>query len=191
MKQFDEIRSLLGESETYYLIMVGMDSTYQYLNKRYESVFSSVHGSLIGKNYAITMQPDDLQTCHIVSTQAFNNKGSVFPATIRKHDGLGGYVITRWEYKAMFDESDNPIGIFCVGHDITELTALSTELNQIKLDQSHQIRLHVANLMGLSKIIQEAQSTTDIKDAAKMIVESATHLDKVIKEDYKPVQKFV
>jgi PAS domain S-box-containing protein len=184
MKQFDEIKAILGNSETYYLIMVDMNSNYQYINKRYADKFAVIHPNLIGENYAITMHPDDLQICQHVAEKAFNNPHSVFPATIRKHDGFGGYIITRWEYKAMFDENNNPIGIFCIGNDITELIEMSTELNQIKLDQSHNIRLHVANLIGLGQIIQDAKGITDMKNVAKMIIQSASDLDKVIRTNF-------
>ena len=182
MRHFEEIKTLLGESSTYYLISVDMNANYSYLNKHYADNFKPIHGDLIGKHYAITMHPDDLQTCHTVSELAFTYPDSVFPATLRKHDGEGGFIITRWEYKAMFDEHGAPSGVFCLGHDITELMQVSGELDQIKFSQSHLIRRHVANLMGLGKLIQEATDVEDIKDAARMIAASATNLDEVVRE---------
>jgi hypothetical protein len=99
------------------------------------------------------------------------HRESVFPATLRKHDGAGGFIITRWEYKAMFDENNNaPTGIFCIGHDITEFMQISGKLQKIKISHSHSIRRYVANLLGLGKLIQEATELQDMQDAAKMIV---------------------
>lgn len=185
MKQFDEIKSLLGESGTYYLIAVDMNSNYSYLNKRYADIFEPIHGNLVGKHYAVTMHPDDQQTCKIVSQMAFMHPESIFPATLRKHDGSGGYIVTRWEYKAMIDSQGAPLGIFCIGHDITELLKISGELQKAKEDNSHTVRLHVANILGLSKIIQEATDHADMRNAAKMIVQSSSDLDAVIRELYK------
>ncbi len=181
-QHFEAIKVLLGNSGTYYLIAVGMDSTYTYLNKRYTEVFEPVHGSLIGMHYAITMHQDDLKTCQTVSEKAFKHKDSVFPATLRKHDGKGGFIITRWEYKAMFDENGAAAGIFCIGHDITELVQISGKLEQIKASHSHSVRRFVANLLGLGKLMQEATELDDMQDVAKMIVQSAEDLDKVIRE---------
>jgi PAS domain S-box-containing protein len=181
-QQFEEVKALLGDSGTYYLIAVNMDSNYSYVNKRYADIFRPIHGDLVGKNYAITMHPDDQQTCQVVSEMAFTHKDSVFPATLRKHDGKGGFIITRWEYKAMFDDNGEPAGMFCIGHDITELIQLSGELEQIKVSHSHSIRRYVANLIGLGKLVKEATELGDIQDAAKMIVQSATDLDKVVRE---------
>jgi hypothetical protein len=136
----------------------------------------------VGKHYAVTMHQDDQPTCQAVSQKAFMHRESAFPATLRKHDGNGGFIVTRWEYKAMFDENDVPIGIFCIGHDITELMQVSGKLHEIKLSHSHSIRRYVANLLGLGKLIQEATELEDVQDAAKMMVQSATDLDKVIKD---------
>jgi PAS domain S-box-containing protein len=182
VQHFQAIKDLLGNSGTYYLIAVDMDSNYSYLNKHYSEVFQPIHGDLVGKHYALTMHEDDLLTCHVVSEKAFMHRESVFPATLRKHDGKGGFIITRWEYKAMFNEHNIPIGIFCIGHDITEFVEISDKLKEIKISHSHSIRRYVANLLGLGKIIQEATEQSDMQDAAKMIVQSATDLDKIVKE---------
>jgi len=183
--QFEEIKALLGESDTYYLIGVDMDANYTYVNKHYEEVFRHIHGNLLGKHYAITMHEDDLATCVRVANLAFKHRDAVFPATIRKHDGLGGYIITRWDYKAMFDENDHPSGIFCIGHDITELTKIAGELDQIKIEHSHSVRSHVANLIGLGKLMQDTTRVEDISAIAKMIVHSTSALDDTIAKLYR------
>jgi hypothetical protein len=185
MKQFDALKALIGESGTYYLVSIGMDSKYDYVNRRYSDIFDPIHGQIVGQHYAATIHPDDQQTCKIVSQMAFTYPNASFPATIRKHDGKGGYFITRWDYRAMFDENGAPSGIFCLGHDITELIQVSGELDQVKDEHSHWVRRHVANLIGLSKLVQESNDVDDIQDAAKMIVASASELDEVIKTLYK------
>jgi len=184
-QQFEVIKSLLGDSGTYYLIAVDMNSNYSYINKHYADIFNPIHGDLVGKHYAITMHPDDQQTCQIVSEMAFRYSDSVFPATIRKYDGHGGFIITRWEYKAVYSDIGVPVGIYCIGHDITELMKITSELQQVKVSHSHSVRRHVANLIGLGKIMQGSTDIGDIQDTANMIVQSAINLDEVIRELYK------
>lgn len=187
IQHFEEIKALLGNSGIYYLIAVDMDSKYSYLNKRYADIFKLIHGNLVGEHYAQTIHPDDTHICQAVSELAFKHRGSSFPATLRKHDGKGGFIITRWEYKALFDDAGIPIGIFCIGHDISELMQITGELQQIKITHSHSIRRYVANLIGLGNIIQQATEITDMQDAAKMIVQCATDLDKVVREIHNKV----
>ena len=185
MTQFEAIKALLNDSGTYYLIAVNMDSNYSYVNRRYADIFEPIHGSIVGKHYASTIHPDDQQTCKIVSQMAFTYPNASFPATVRKHDGNGGYFITRWDYKAIFDENGAPAGMFCIGHDITELMQVSGELDQVKDNHSHSVRRHVANIIGLSKLLNEASDNDDMHDAAKMIIQSASDLDDVIRQLYK------
>ncbi len=172
-----------------------MNSKYSYVNKRYDKVFRKIHGGLLGQHYSVTMHPDDLEICRTVSEQAFMNPDKVFPAVIRKHDGKGGYVITQWEYKAMFGADNEPAGVFCLGHDITEFMQKSTELKTAKaslsktkltLDeiayiQSHGIRKPLANILGLMLLLETMEVTPDVKNILNMLNESADELDQLIR----------
>jgi len=195
MYQFEETRNLLDDSTIYYLIAVNMESNYSYVNKRYQSAFNNIHGDLVGQHYSVTMHPDDLAVCQSVSEQAFTYPGKVFPAIIRKHDGKGGYVITQWEYRAMFDENNLPAGMFCIGHDITKFMQNSIELkdtrktldktkftlSQIAYIQSHVVRKPLANIMGLVLLLESMEMEPGMESIFEMINESAKELDEVIR----------
>jgi len=195
MHQFEETRNLLEDSTIYYLIAVDMESKYSYINKRYHRIFDHVHGNLVGQHYSITIHPDDLSICSSVAEQAFTYPGKIFPAVIRKHDGKGGYIITQWEYKAMFDADNHPAGMFCIGHDITKFMQNSLELkdarkilnktkltlSQIAYTQSHVIRKPIANIMGLVLLLESMEMEPGMEGVFKMINESAKELDEVIR----------
>jgi PAS domain S-box-containing protein len=195
MQTFEETKKLLDNSNIFYLISVDMNGTYSYLNKRYSSVFDEIHGNLIGQNYAVTMHPDDMEICRKVSEQCFMFPDRLFPAIIRKHDGKGGFVITQWEYKAMFDKNNVPTGVFCLGNDITEFEKTTSELestkgtlndtkltlSQIKYVQSHVVRKPIANIMGLSQLLDSMDLDPSVKSIFSMISDSARELDHVIK----------
>lgn len=195
MQNFDETKKLLENSNIYYLIAVDMNSNYSYLNKRYSKIFEPLHGSLIGKHYSVTMHKDDLETCNTVATQAFANPDKIFPAIIRKHDSVGEYVITQWEYKAMWNDQGEPAGVFCIGHDITQYMQASTELKttkasltktkgtleQIAYMQSHVIRKPLANIMGLSLLLDTMDVNPELVNIVNMIKDSAEELDQVIR----------
>jgi hypothetical protein len=195
MQSFEQTKQLLDKSSIYYLVSIGMDSNYAYLNKRYQNAFNGIHGNLVGQHYAKTMHPDDLNICRRVSEQCFNNPEEVFPAVIRKHDGKGGYIITQWEYKALFDEHKNPAGIFCIGNDITEFmntsinlkeTAESLKIAKVTLEeiayiQSHVVRKPIANILGLSYLLENMDADDSVKSIVSLISASAKDLDEVIK----------
>ncbi|MDB5018893.1 MAG: Sensory box histidine kinase [Pedobacter sp.] len=194
MQSFEETKDLLHNSSLYYLISVDMNSNYSYVNNRYHSAFNGVHGNLVGQHYSITMHEDDLDVCRRVSEQCFTFPDRVFPAIIRKHDGKGGYIITQWEYKALFDADNKPSGVFCMGNDITEFMKASIDLKQTKeslIDakltlaqiayiQSHVVRKPIANMLGLMVILETMDVPADLKSIISMMTDSAKEVDKAI-----------
>lgn len=201
MDQFEETKKLLNNSTIYYLISVDMNSNYAYLNNRYKQAFHGIHGNLVGQHYSKTIHPEDLHICHSVSMQCFRNPDEVFPAIIRKIDGKGGYIFTQWEYKAMFDDNNNPSGVFCIGNDITEFmntsltlqeTTASLNVAKVTLDeiayiQSHVVRKPIANILGLSMVLENMDADDAIKSITAMITDSAKELDEVIKSVSKKI----
>lgn len=194
MQHFEETIKLLENSHFFYIITTAMDGTYSYVNSNYKTAFSHIHPDVVGKPYQITMHPDDTKTCEETAAKCFASPGKSFPATIRKHDGKGGYIITQWEYRAMFDESMQPKGVFCMGYDITEHISTADELKEANLtieekderltqigwDQSHLIRRPLANILGLINILSKMDLDQNMRSIFSLLLESSTELDEVV-----------
>lgn len=202
-QQFINTIELLDNSGFYYIVAVNMQGVYSYINKHYTDTFKHIHGDMLHKPYHITMHPDDTIVCREVSMKCFENPGKLFPATVRKHDGKGGYVITQWEYVAMFNDDGSPEGIFCLGYDITKFIEERNQLSlfeknleetqtllekkdkilqQIIFHQSHIIRHPVTNILGLINILQKMEVDQNLKNIIDMLLESTNQLDSVIKD---------
>ena len=108
----------------------------------------------------------------------------VFPATVRKHDGAGGYIATQWDYRAMLDHKGQPAGIFCIGYDITSLVRTTSALEHIEHVQSHVIRKPIANLQGLVELFEGADSREDQLALMAMIRSSVEELDQVVRSKH-------
>ena len=196
MKQFHETIELLENSNFYYIITTNMAGTYSYVNSHYKKSFTYISDSFVGKPYQITMHPDDTRVCEEVAAKCFANPGQLFPATIRKHDGKGGFIITQWEYKAMFKENGEPEGIFCLGYDITkhideqqqlkqaefEILQRKEALRDIAFQHSHLIRSPLSNILGLAAILEKMDADTNVKNICTMIVESSNRLDNIVRD---------
>lgn len=173
-----------------------MSGRYTYINNHYAKSFSYITDSIIGKPYHITMHPDDTGVCEEVGAKCFRYPEKMFPATIRKHDGKGGYVITQWEYKAMFNRSNEPEGVFCMGYDITkfvdeqqQLKEAETEIEEkknilrdITFQHSHLIRSPLSNILGLADILDKMDIDANVRNICKMILQSANQLDDVVRD---------
>ncbi len=62
--------------------------------------------------------------------KCFEAPERLFRATLRKHDGSGGYVVTQWEMQAMVDHIGQPRGLFCIGYNITRFVHTQAKLDQ-------------------------------------------------------------
>ena len=196
MKPFQQTIELLENSNFYYIITTNMAGTYSYVNSNYAKTFSYIKETIIGQPYQITMHPDDTKICEEVAVKCFANPDQLYPATIRKHDGKGGFVITQWEYKAMFKDNGEPEGIFCLGYDITKymeeqqmLKAATVEVEQrkailqeIAFQHAHLIRSPLSNILGLAAILEKMDIDTNIKNICKMMLESAIQLDNIVRD---------
>ncbi|GAB3935228.1 PAS domain-containing protein [Mucilaginibacter myungsuensis] len=200
MEQFEQIKKLLDNSQFYYIITTAMDGNYSYVNGNYARAFSHIDADMVGKPYYITMHPDDMKVCEQTAAKCFASPDRSFPATIRKHNGKGGYINTQWEYRAMFDEHGAPAGLFCLGYDITKYVAANEQLEvaisqikhkndmleQIGWEQSHIIRKPLANIIGLVGILSKMDLDQNMTNICKMLLQSAAELDDAI---YGIVQK--
>lgn len=190
-----EVKKLFDKSNLFYIITTNMEGKYSYINSRYRTVFGGIHGEIVGQPYHITMHPNDTLICQSVSEQCFAHPDQVFPATIRKYDGRGGYIITQWEYKAIISDQNKPEGIFCFGYDITAFENTSKQLDHalhaldrqeevltdIAYNQSHIIRKPVANILGLGLVLDHMSVEPNVKNLVNLLIESAHELDVAIK----------
>lgn len=144
--------------------------------------------TLKGKHFSVTLHPEDIKICEETGPKCFEAPGQLFPVTLRKHDGKGGFVVTQWEMQAMLNAEGIPEGIFCIGYNITEFMEAKERLNhaEIQLDeisfiQSHGVRKPLANILGIADIIAHEEDQTEILKLTQMLERSARELDLIIK----------
>lgn len=188
MNHYSEINQFLKESAFFYTISIGMDSRYSYVSRNYDRNFALANNTLLGRHFSVTLHPEDIAICEEVGMQCFTVPGQLFPATLRKHDGRGGFVTTQWEMQALFDGQGKPEGIFCIGYNISEfidtrnqLNSAHIQLNEIGFTQSHLVRRPLANIIGLIEMIELEFSDERLKNLCHMLKKSSTELDEVIK----------
>ncbi|MBD1393173.1 PAS domain-containing protein [Mucilaginibacter glaciei] len=196
MKRFRQITGFLANSSVFYTIAINLDSKYVFVSNNYNRNFDQSNGSLLGKNFSVTLHPDDIRICAEVGMKCLAQPGELFPATLRKHDGKGGFVVTQWEMSAYCDISEQPAGIFCIGYNITEyidtqikledatleIVGKNDQLNEIGFIQSHVVRKPLANIIGLADLLEGADMNSQEKSIVGMMVSSAKELDLMIRD---------
>ncbi|AMR33841.1 hypothetical protein A0256_21565 [Mucilaginibacter sp. PAMC 26640] len=195
METIRETIKLLEKSNFYYTLVIGMDNKYQYVSEYYNHNFDFLRESLVGKPFYITLHPDDVKICREVGGKCFEQPDKLLPATLRKHNGRGGFIFTQWEFKALFDKDNNPFGIFCIGHNITEHIEATNQLeeaiaeiedktgklHEIGFMQSHIVRKPLANIIGLASVMSNMNVDEELIGVTSMMINSAIELDTAIK----------
>ncbi|PST82037.1 hypothetical protein C7T94_14570 [Pedobacter yulinensis] len=189
MENFAGVNSFLQTSNFFYTISIDLDGRYSYVSPNYDRKFAFNRGTLLGKDFQVTLHPEDVRICEEVGAQCFRDSSRLFAATLRKHDGRGGYVVTQWEMQAFFDERNEPAGIFCIGYNITEfvevkdrLDKASSQLDEIGFIQSHKVRKPLANILALTDLLADTGNEQAHPEVAQMLKQSAGELDQVIRE---------
>jgi hypothetical protein len=195
MEYLEETLRLFRQSAFYYTICLAIDGTYSYVSPNYDENFNFINDTLTGKPFYITLHPDDIKICEEVGPKCFKNPGIPIAATLRKHNGKGGFIITQWELRGFLDEKGNPAGIFCIGHNVTEYIAVKDELIEVtsqieKKDEllseigfinSHVIRKPLANIIGLASLLKQMELDEQFKEIVAMLNDSAVELDHQVK----------
>ncbi|KAB2814811.1 PAS domain S-box protein [Phaeocystidibacter luteus] len=137
LQQRERLYNALVKSDRAYLIRVNMDGIYEFVNESYQNAFKHINKNFVGMSYTETVHPDDIQKCIEVGQQCMASPSRMVPASLRKHDGKGGFVRTTWEYIAILDEDGKVKGLQGLGRDEAELDAVKSAF------QKNETRINV------------------------------------------------
>ncbi len=133
-----KIQALIPEyllhSEIYSLVITDLEGRYVFVNEVFRNRFAFLAEDFIGKPFGITIHPDDVEKCNQVAYQCITNPDKSFQVQVRKPDIIeGDFYWTQWEFSLFKDQNQNPIGIFCLGYDISREKKIQTELRQSEI----------------------------------------------------------
>ncbi|CAM3997464.1 PAS domain S-box-containing protein [Pedobacter westerhofensis] len=157
-------RSII-ENNSFYVIRTDLEGNYSYMNPFFCQQFRLKPADWIGRPSIDLIIPADHQACIETVQQCFMTPGQSHWVILRKphHSGI---VSTQWEFKVVSDDAGIPLHLLCIGHDITSLVMRQQELQtlvEVTADQnkkllnftyiiSHNIRSHVANIIGIIEL---------------------------------------
>lgn len=132
----NDIRNLLPEfllnSETYSLVITDLEGRYSYVNNVFKDRFAFMNIDFVGQPFSVAIHPEDVENCNIIAYQCIINPNKSFKILVRKPDNLAGdFYWTHWEFSLFKDQHQNPIGILCLGHDITETEKASKQAKEL------------------------------------------------------------
>ena len=182
-------RSII-ENKSFYIIKTDLEGRYTYMNPFFCKMLSLNAEEWIGKESLSLIMPVDHAICAETVGRCFADPDTSNWVILRKPIP-GGVLSTQWEFKILKDENGNPNELLCIGHDITPLILKQEELRSmvdVAAEQnkrlvnftyiiSHNIRSHVANIIGILNIREDLG---DNVLALEMIKGSTSSLDETL-----------
>jgi PAS domain S-box-containing protein len=184
-------RSII-ENNSFYVIKTDIEGNYSYMNPFFCQQFRIKPNEWLGRPSIDLIIPADHQACIETVQKCFTTPGESHWVILRKPH-FTGIVSTQWEFKAIMDDDGKPAELLCIGHDITSLIMRQQELQalvDVTADQnkkllnftyiiSHNIRSHVANIIGIINL-NENGSPAEKELGWNMMKKSITGLDATI-----------
>lgn len=117
----DFVPNFLKNSSLYYLIITDLDGHYRYVNERFIQKFGYISDDFLKETSLVAIHPLDHEACYQVVNKCIAHPHEPHQVLLRKPlDGDQEYVWSQWEFSMILREEKEPVGILCIGHDITE-----------------------------------------------------------------------
>ena len=190
MKLREQFFSSLIDSQTNFLIRIGMKGEYTFVNKQFSKTFGYEDNELIGKHFSITTIPEENHLCEEAFYYCISNKDKITKLLHKKPVKCGNLHDTEWEFIAITDEKGDVTEVQGIGQDVTErIKASEAILDQNKRLQSiaslssHELRRPVANMLGLINIIDRDNFyNPENKEIIEQLLNVGNEIDTVINQ---------
>ena len=113
----------LADSQTNYVIRIGLDGKYTYFNKKYIEDFDWIlkDKKLTDTDASLTVQPYHHQLVTEIMEKCVKTPNKVFQVEIDKRRQDGGIKPTLWHFIGLTNSSGETVEVQCIGLDITDL----------------------------------------------------------------------
>lgn len=110
----------LQNSKSFYVIITDIEGGYVYANELFLERFSFISKNFKGLPFETTVHQGDVERCNAAAWTCMQDLSARVPIVVRKPiDNYSEYYLTQWEFSAIAEDGA-PIGLLCIGYDITE-----------------------------------------------------------------------
>lgn len=111
----------MKKSQLYSMVITDMAGYYVYVNEIFKQRFSFISTDFIGIHSFVTIHPDDHGVCLQAVQACIAQPDKIVQVKLRKPDeNKEDYYWTNWEFSVFFNTDKTPLGILCIGHDVSE-----------------------------------------------------------------------
>jgi PAS domain S-box-containing protein len=183
--------STLADSQTNYVIRIGLDGKLTYFNKKYIEDFDWIlkDKKITDIDSSLTVQPYHHQLVEETIDKCVKKPNKVFQVEIDKLDKAGGVKPTLWHFIGLTNSNGEAVEVQCIGLDVTDLKNAESaikkqnkKLLEIAWMQSHVVRAPLTKIIGLVDLIKDFPNNDDEeKELLDHLLTCANELDNIIR----------
>ncbi|MEN6519429.1 MAG: PAS domain S-box protein [Methanospirillum sp.] len=157
LRESEEKYRQLVEDANSIILRLGPDGTIWYVNEFAERFFGYDTGELLGRDVVGTIVPqidsEGRRTSDLVHTISRDPTAYTVNQNenVRK-DGTPAYI--SWTNRAIFGDDGSPLGILCVGNDITRLKEAEDENRQLYAELEERVRKRTEDLAAANRELE-------------------------------------
>jgi len=157
LRESEEKYRQLVEDANSIILRLGPDGTIWYVNEFAERFFGYDTGELLGRDVVGTIVPqidsEGRRTGDLVHTISRDPTAYTVNQNenVRK-DGTPAYI--SWTNRAIFGDDGSPLGILCVGNDITRLKEAEDENRQLYAELEERVRKRTEDLAAANRELE-------------------------------------
>lgn len=173
------------------LVFLECDMDYQIIawNKAAERIFGWTEREIIGQPVYLLVEQEFREGLDDIFQRLINKEGGE-RSTNRNVTKDGRTIVCEWYNTPMFDEHANPIGIACLGDDITDRIRMEEELRLSRSEavaanhskdeflalMNHEVRTPMNSIVGFSDLLLDEARDSEYVDSIQTIKDSAIDL---------------
>lgn len=116
----EHIPKYLLHSQNISVAVLNVSGEYTFVNDAFKKRFDFWNGEFVGTHLADTLHPDDREHCMKMINACIENPDQIFQIKIKNvYKSEGKYFWIKWEASVIEDDDKNPLGIMCVGYDVS------------------------------------------------------------------------
>lgn len=190
----ESLPAWVTNSNSFSVNITDLEGNYLFVNNLFQERFRWIKENFIGAHFSITVHPEDVEKCNRAAELILTNQEEIVEIEVRKprEDSKTQFDYTHWEFSKFTNELNVPIGIFCLGFDVSKLKHFThllikknMQLAHIAQTQSHQVRGPLSSILGLTELLLDGEANENMNDQKsylEMLQAAGKQLDEKIHE---------
>jgi PAS domain S-box-containing protein len=123
------VPSFVFYSKTYHFVVIDLEKSFIFVNEHFKQQFSLLTDDFIGLPFSLIIHQEDISKCDTALDTCISHlkKSVITQIRCQQERKEQNLYLMNWEFSVLENEQGKPIGISCLGYDLTEAEVHKSE----------------------------------------------------------------